>query len=77
MAEKKFTRRKLVKYAALAGIGASAFNALPIITRYSLPSPSWPAPPGVVARGEAKAVDLKELAPGTFKTFVFTLPEWR
>lgn len=60
-----------MKYAACAGIGASAFNALPIITRYAMPNPSWPASPGSVAPGPVKVADLNALTPGTFKTFVF------
>lgn len=68
---KKTTRRNLVKYAAVCGIGFTTLNSVPIMLRYVSPSPDWPLPKGQVKPGPIKVADLKDVSPGSFTMYNF------
>lgn len=68
---KKTTRRNLVKYAAVCGIGFTVLNSVPIVLRYVSPNPNWPLPKGQVKPGPIKVADLKDISPGSFTMYNF------
>jgi Rieske Fe-S protein len=71
MAMKKTTRRNVVKYAAVCGVGFSVLGSVPVVLRYISPSPDWPLPPGQVKPGPIKVADLKDVSPGSFLMYNF------